>query len=72
VIHSFFVRELRLKQDVIPGTISALHFTAQRTGRYEIVCAELCGLGHYKMHADLDVMTAADFQEWLLEQAKRQ
>jgi cytochrome c oxidase subunit II len=72
VIHSFFVRELRLKQDVIPGTIGALHFTAQRTGRYEIVCAELCGLGHYKMHADLDVMTAAEFQEWLAEEAKRQ
>lgn len=72
VIHSFFVRELRLKGDVIPGTIGALHFTAQRTGRYEVVCAELCGLGHYKMHADLEVMTAAEFQEWLLEQAKRQ
>ncbi|HXJ95498.1 MAG TPA: cytochrome c oxidase subunit II [Terriglobia bacterium] len=72
VIHSFFVRELRLKQDVIPGTISVLHLTARRTGRYEIVCAELCGLGHYKMHADLDVMTAGEFREWLLEQAKRQ
>jgi cytochrome c oxidase subunit II len=72
VIHSFFVREMRLKQDVIPGTIAALHFTAERTGRYEIVCAELCGLGHYKMHADLAVMTAAQFREWLLEQAKRQ
>jgi cytochrome c oxidase subunit II len=72
VIHSFFVRDLRLKQDVIPGTISVLHFTAQRAGRYEIVCAELCGLGHYKMHADLDVMTAAEFHEWLLEQAQRQ
>jgi cytochrome c oxidase subunit 2 len=72
VIHSFFVRELRLKQDVIPGTLVALHFTAQHTGRYEIVCSELCGLGHYKMHADMDVMTAAQFREWLLEQAKRQ
>jgi cytochrome c oxidase subunit 2 len=72
VIHSFFVRELRLKQDAIPGNIAAIHFTPERTGRYEIVCAELCGLGHYKMHADLDVMTAAQFQEWLLEQAKLQ
>lgn len=72
VIHSFFVRELRLKQDAIPGTAGSLHFTAERTGRYEIVCAELCGLGHYKMHADLDVVTAAQFQEWLSEAAKRQ
>jgi len=72
VIHSFFLRELRLKQDVIPGAIAALHFTAERTGRYEIVCSELCGLGHYKMHADLEVMTAARFEAWLSEQAKRQ
>ena len=72
VIHSFFVRELRLKQDVIPGSAAAFRFSAQHAGRYEIVCAELCGLGHYKMQADLDVMTAAEFQEWLLEQAQRQ
>lgn len=72
VIHSFFVRELRLKQDAVPGTTASIHFTAERTGRYEIVCAELCGLGHYKMHADLDVMPEAAFQQWLSEEAKRQ
>jgi cytochrome c oxidase subunit II len=72
VIHSFFVRELRIKQDAIPGSISAIHFTADRTGRYEIICAELCGLGHYKMHADLDVVTADQFREWLLRQAQSQ
>lgn len=72
VIHSFFVRELRVKQDAIPGSISAIHFTADRTGRYEIICSELCGLGHYKMHADLDVVTAAQFQEWLSRQAQSQ
>jgi len=72
VIHSFFLRELRLKQDAIPGTSGVVHFSAERTGRYEIVCAELCGLGHYKMHADLEVMTAVQFQEWLAQEAKRQ
>jgi cytochrome c oxidase subunit II len=72
VIHSFFVRELRLKQDVIPGTIAALRFTTESMGRYEIVCSELCGLGHYKMHADLEAMTPVHFQKWLSEQAKHQ
>jgi cytochrome c oxidase subunit 2 len=72
VIHSFFVRELRLKQDAIPGKISAVHFTAERPGRYEIVCSELCGLGHYKMHADLRVMTADQFQKWLVAKASQQ
>lgn len=72
VIHSFFVRELRIKQDAIPGSITSVHFMAERPGRYEIVCSELCGLGHYKMHADLDVVTAEQFQEWLTEQARSQ
>lgn len=72
VIHSFFVRELRVKQDAIPGRISAIRFTAERRGRYEIICSELCGLGHYKMHADLDVVTADQFQEWLLQQSQIQ
>ncbi len=72
VIHSFFVRELRIKQDATPGSISSIRFTAERTGRYEIVCSELCGLGHYKMHADLDVVTAEEFQAWLVKQAQSQ
>jgi cytochrome c oxidase subunit II len=72
VIHSFFVRELRLKQDAMPGRITDLHFSAERTGRYEIVCAELCGLGHYRMRAELLVMSAGEFHNWLLEQARLQ
>src|SRR6202161_4608102 len=46
VTHSFFVRELRLKQDLVPGMDLHMHFTATETGSYELVCAELCGLGH--------------------------
>src|SRR5579875_724517 len=72
VIHSFFVRELRLKQDAVPGRANSIGFVADRTGRYQIVCSELCGLGHYKMHAELDVMTAKQFEQWLLEESKRQ
>src|SRR5436190_1655271 len=51
VTHSFFVRELRLKQDMVPGLEIPIHFMATETGRYEIVCSQLCGLGHYKMRA---------------------
>ena len=69
VIHSFFVRELRLKQDAVPGLENRLHFTASKIGRYEIPCAELCGLGHYQMRSFLDVMSEADFENWLRENA---
>ncbi len=72
VTHSFFVRELRLKQDAVPGMLIRVHFTAQQTGQYEILCAELCGLGHYKMHSFLSVLSEADYQKWLKDQAANQ
>lgn len=72
MVHSFFVRELRLNQDLEPGRAIPIHFTATRIGRYKIICSELCGMGHYKMHADLVVMTGRDFQEWLRKKAEQQ
>ncbi|MBI3695924.1 MAG: cytochrome c oxidase subunit II [Acidobacteria bacterium] len=69
VTHSFFVPELRLKQDTVPGMVIRIHFTAEKVGRYEIACAELCGLGHYKMRSFLDVMEQADYEKWLKEHA---
>ena len=68
VTHSFFVRELRLKQDAVPGMEIHMHFTANVPGTYDIVCAELCGLGHYRMHSTLTVMSEADFEKWLKDQ----
>jgi cytochrome c oxidase subunit 2 len=68
VTHSFFVRELRLKQDAVPGMEIHIHFTANVPGDYELACAELCGLGHYRMHSMLTVMTEADYQKWLMDQ----
>ena len=65
VTHSFFVRELRMKQDLVPGMAIPIHFTATQTGRYEIACAELCGLGHYRMRAFLEVLSEEDYQAWL-------
>jgi cytochrome c oxidase subunit 2 len=69
VIHSFAVRELRLKQDAVPGLDTRLHFTASQVGRYEIPCMELCGLGHYQMRSFLEVKSEADFQQWLIDSA---
>ncbi len=67
--HSFFVRELRVQQDFVPGLDVSLHFTATKIGKYEIVCTQLCGLGHYNMKAYLEVMSQEDFDKWLKQQA---
>ena len=72
VIHNFFVRELRLQQDAVPGMTVPLDFTATEIGRYEIVCTQLCGLGHYKMRSYLNVVSAADYQKFLAQQAANQ
>ena len=68
VTHSFYVRELRLKQDAVPGMQIHLHFKADDPGTYELNCAELCGLGHYKMHATLKVLSEPDFEKWMQQQ----
>ncbi|MFY9644479.1 MAG: hypothetical protein WAK29_04825 [Terriglobales bacterium] len=67
--HSFYVRELRVQQDFVPGLDVTLHFTATKIGKYEIVCTQLCGLGHYNMKAYLEVMSQSDFDNWLKQQA---
>jgi cytochrome c oxidase subunit 2 len=72
VSHSFFVRELRIQQDFVPGLDLAVHFTATKIGKYEIVCTQLCGLGHYNMKAYLEVMSQQDFDKWLKQQAANQ
>ena len=68
VIHNFFVPELRIKLDTVPGLVGRLRFKPEKIGTYEIPCSELCGLGHYKMRSFLDVMTPEDYQSWLEEQ----
>ncbi len=65
VIHDFYVPALRLKQDAVPGMRIDIYFTATREGRYEIACAELCGMFHHQMRAYLDVKSPRDFEEWL-------
>jgi cytochrome c oxidase subunit 2 len=70
--HSFFVRELRVQQDFVPGLDVSLHFTATKVGKYEIVCTQLCGLGHYNMKAYLEVMSQQDFDDWLKKEQAMQ
>jgi len=70
--HSFFVPELRVHQDFVPGLDLSLHFTATKIGKYEIVCTQLCGLGHYNMKAYLEVMSQEDYDAWLKQQAALQ
>jgi len=72
VIHNFFVRELRLQQDAVPGMIVPLNFTATTIGRYEIVCTQLCGMEHHRMHSYLNVVSDADYQVFLARQAAPQ
>jgi cytochrome c oxidase subunit II len=66
--HSFYVPVLRIQQDFVPGLDIPVHFTATQVGKYEIVCTQLCGLGHYSMRAFLEVMSEADYEKWLKTQ----
>jgi cytochrome c oxidase subunit 2 len=68
VIHSFGLTELRVKQDAIPGLDIPVWFIPNRIGQYEIVCSQLCGLGHYRMRGFINVQTAADYQAFLAEE----
>ena len=68
VIHNFFVPELRLKQDIVPGMEIPLHFTADIPGIYEVPCSELCGLGHFQMRTTMQVMPEAEFEQWKQQQ----
>src|SRR5580704_16619277 len=66
--HSFYVPAMRIHQDFVPGLDLQIHFTATKVGRYEIVCSQLCGLGHYNMKAYLEVLSQQDFDDWLKKQ----
>jgi cytochrome c oxidase subunit 2 len=71
VIHSFFLPEFRVKQDAVPGMSTRIWFDAMRVGHWEIACAELCGLGHYRMKGFVTVETQEEYEKWLSEQAEQ-
>ncbi|HEY3170697.1 MAG TPA: cytochrome c oxidase subunit II [Thermoanaerobaculia bacterium] len=70
VIHSFFLPEFRVKQDAVPGMTTRIWLEATRVGHWEIACAELCGLGHFRMKGFVTVETPEEFERWLAETAK--
>ncbi len=65
VIHGFAIPELRLKQNAVPGQSIHIHFTPTTPGTYAILCTQLCGLGHYRMNANLRILTPSAYAEWL-------
>jgi cytochrome c oxidase subunit 2 len=70
VIHSFWVPEFRLKSDAVPGLTTKIRLTPDRIGRYQVVCAELCGIGHSTMRQNVRIVAQSEFDDWLDEQAE--
>lgn len=66
VLHSFWLPEFRVKQDLVPGRTTVLHITPTQVGDYELRCAEICGLSHSAMRRPVRVVSAADFQTWVV------
>lgn len=65
VLHSFYVPHLRMKQDAVPGMTTVMNVKRiNKTGKYRIKCAELCGVGHYRMNASVTVITPEQFETW--------
>lgn len=65
VLHSFYVPQFRAKWDIVPGMVTELWFTPNKTGEFQVICAELCGVGHYTMVGKVVVLSPEDFQKWL-------
>lgn len=67
VLHNFYVPEFRAKMDMVPGMITYFWFTPIRTGEFEVLCAELCGVGHAYMRGAVQIDEETDYQAWLAE-----
>ncbi len=65
VLHSFFVPSMRVKQDAVPGMEIPVWFESEDVGEFDLICAELCGWGHYKMAGRVTVLSQADYDAWL-------
>lgn len=67
VLHSFWVPEFRVKAGAVPGLVQNLNLTPTHTGKYDIICAEYCGINHSRMQGKLIVDTPSDFDAWLAQ-----
>ena len=65
VLHDFAVAQFRVKMDMVPGMVPYIWFTPTRTGKFDILCEELCGIGHFTMRGKFVVEEDAAFQKWL-------
>jgi len=68
VLHDFYVPQFRAKMDLVPGMVTFFWFIPTRTGTFDVLCAELCGVGHHTMRGIVVVDEEADYQEWLKDQ----
>lgn len=71
VIHSFFLPNFRVKQDAVPGMSPEVVFVPTVAGHYELACAELCGLAHYRMRGFFNVVSQQEFDDWLRAQGEQ-
>lgn len=71
VIHDLYVPEWRVKQDVVPGITTDLIVNTKGTGTFPIICAELCGVGHGTMRSRVQVLSQADYDQWLQESTRK-
>lgn len=71
VVHSFTLNEMRVKQDANPGMVSRVWFTPIATGKWDIACSQLCGLGHYRMRGEYRVVTPEEWEKWQQDELAR-
>lgn len=72
VVHGFFIPAMRIKQNAVPGSVFNIHFTPTQPGTYDIVCSQVCGTGHYRMGAQLRVVSTGEYAAWLAAHENRQ
>ena len=65
VLHNFTVAQFRVKMDMVPGMVTSLWFTPTKTGRYDLLCEELCGIAHHAMRGAVIVEDGQDFETWV-------
>ncbi|MGZ3770686.1 MAG: cytochrome c oxidase subunit II [Bdellovibrio sp.] len=71
VVHSLFIPAFRIKQDVLPGRYTSIWFTATKTGTFDILCTQYCGLNHSQMRATVEVLSPEDYQHYLKEDSSQ-
>jgi cytochrome c oxidase subunit 2 len=71
VLHDFWVPEFRLKTDAVPGITTKIRVTPSRLGNYDVVCAELCGIGHSTMRSSVRVVSPGSYEAWATERKRR-